>query len=206
MTDPYDSKQSMAQLEEIRILSARRGFDLYEYLSLLADDGLVALDCKIDALAASRADGIVVHYKLCERLNGLLAALRAWDQNELEIELAARRGGSSAPLRRAITRICGRFSHHKNGVLAGIAPGNKLRKLIAFVFKLPFAIWTPVSRFVLNKSNSAPKKPPASRTTDCDPIAVDQHGFAPDSCGNVRIAKGAAGVPNSRRASSLEVG
>jgi hypothetical protein len=86
-----DGHESAKQLDELRVLSGRLGFNLFEYLRALGEEGLSPFTCKVDEATAITAGHVVIRYQLCERLKGCLAAMRAWDSNQHRIKPRIRR-------------------------------------------------------------------------------------------------------------------
>lgn len=71
-----DIDQAAADFAELRVLSERFGFDLPGALNSLADSLTPVWACDVDAVPAPGTNYLVARYKLAERLQGALAALR----------------------------------------------------------------------------------------------------------------------------------
>lgn len=81
-----DAKAALADMRELKELSELYDFDLGIELLRLTQEGLPALCVEIDAPTAVPADGMVCTYKLPERLQVCLAALRVRHLNSNEIK------------------------------------------------------------------------------------------------------------------------
>jgi hypothetical protein len=73
--------QALADFEELRLLSARFGFDLFGLLKGLAEHFSPIWVCDVDWEAATATGYAIAHYKLTERLQGVLTTLRARDRD-----------------------------------------------------------------------------------------------------------------------------
>jgi hypothetical protein len=72
-----DMDQAIGDLRELNTLSARFGFDLVGCIQRLTECDAPVFCCEIDPLPAEGADYLLAKFKLHERLDGALAALRA---------------------------------------------------------------------------------------------------------------------------------
>lgn len=90
MTEPHtgapvelepDMTQALADLAELKELSLRFGYDLFSALASLAESNAPFILGEIDDAATARAGHAVARFKLAERLDGALMALRARNSN-----------------------------------------------------------------------------------------------------------------------------
>ncbi len=72
-----DMDQAVADFDELRLLSNLFGFDLAGAINGLAESGTPVWSCDVDWDAATTTGYAIAHYKLVERLQGVLTALRA---------------------------------------------------------------------------------------------------------------------------------
>src|SRR5262249_50614108 len=85
-------------------LSARFGFDLLSCLDSLADSGTPVWAAHVDDIAAPSTSYLVARYKLAERLQGVLAALRVIARNSQGDPGKVGIGQVAAPGKGEITR------------------------------------------------------------------------------------------------------
>jgi hypothetical protein len=90
LTSEPDFSDARKNMDEIALLSAACGFDLFEALRLLSKAGAPVFCCDVDYRPAIATGHSVVRYQLSERLKALLTALRAENFNANEIERGAR--------------------------------------------------------------------------------------------------------------------
>lgn len=76
-----DMAQALADLNELKELSLRFGYDLFGALASLAESNAPFILGEIDDAATARAGHAVACFKLAERLDGALMALRARNGN-----------------------------------------------------------------------------------------------------------------------------
>ena len=76
-----DMSAALADLDELRVLSVRFGYDLFGALANLTKRLAPVLTCEVSDVPAVGADYLVAHFKLTEELHSVLVALRARDSD-----------------------------------------------------------------------------------------------------------------------------
>lgn len=84
ITEP-DMAQALADLRELRALAASQGFELFEFLRQLSEDGTPVLRADVNVCATIGATHNVALYSLSEPVKACLAALRMRDRDTNEL-------------------------------------------------------------------------------------------------------------------------